>query len=67
MNRLALVLAIAATGCAHFYKLDPKNVTALELADDSAAEICARGSLVDVIAGFTVSIKSASRDVAIGL
>lgn len=48
MKQLVLACAVVATGCAHFYKLDVKNVTALEVSGDSQAQICARGSLVDV-------------------
>jgi hypothetical protein len=46
--RISFLLAFAATGCAHFYKLDPKNVTALEVG--GGGQLCARGALVDVLA-----------------
>ena len=50
MLRLQTLILVAASGCAHFYKLDPKNVTALEVHGDASAQICARGALVDVLA-----------------
>ena len=40
--------AAATTGCAHYYKLDVKSVTALEVSGDARSLICARGALVDV-------------------
>ena len=43
--RLAIVLL---AGCAHYYKLDVASVTSLDLSGDGT--LCARGSLIDVVA-----------------
>jgi hypothetical protein len=53
MGRIAeaLIALVPIVGCAHYIKLDPKNVTELEItsADDGdGKQICARGGLVDV-------------------
>src|SRR5262249_4915546 len=48
MMRYLFTYAIAATGCAHFYKLEVKDVTALEVSGDAQSQTCARGGLVDV-------------------
>lgn len=48
MRHYLLACVVATSGCAHFLKLDPKNVTALEVSGDAAAQVCARGALIDV-------------------
>ena len=48
-----LLAAFVMVGCAHYYKLDVKSVTTLDLMASKGERVCARGSLIDVLATTT--------------